>query len=539
MHEQLNLFEWALKKLSLQEQGFLRKMFGGSQFVLPGFILSVLLFSVIPAWAGVPIAYVVNRNSDDVSVINTLTDTVIHTEAVGVNPSGIAVNPDGTEVYVSCLDTPEVFIIDTFMHTVIDTVSLPVGSRSQEVHFTPDGAKAFVVIQDSNAVGVIDTTNRTVTKIITGFNSPTGIDILRDGTKAYVTNFGVNHSGTTVSVIDIGTETIDDTVTVGQGPNGVTSTLDSAKVYVANPFSNSVSVIETTNNTVINTLPANSPNYVVVSPDGTKAYVSSNPAIAIDTNTDSIMNVNHPAGGGRFAFTPDGNKMYHTGGSSEVSVIDVVNDTLITTVTVGDNPQNVAITPALIEIPFIHPIEPWVQNGGFGFGDDWVVKKCRTEKARKRNTCDPFGPRRFKHVGFDAQAPVETPVMASADGVVAFAPDKIKGNVGGAVVLEHDLDGNPGTTNDMVTTLYLHVDPLVNVGAIVEQGDVIAMIADIKGAHLHFGFREAPFPSDRNASIRGALPPPGTSGCQPCFGSHVEGGLQAFPENWVDPQTIF
>jgi len=178
----------------------------------------------------------------------------------------------------------------------------------------------------------------------------------------------VSHSGTTVSVIDIGTETIVDTVPVGQGPNGVTSTLDSAKVYVANQFSHSVSVIETTNDTVINTLPINTPNFVVVNPDGTKAYVSSNPPIAIDTNTDSITIVNHP-GSGPFAFTPDGNKMYITGGVSEVSVIDVVNDSLITTVPVGTSPRNVAITPAVVEGP---PGDPTCSDGIDNDGDGFI-----------------------------------------------------------------------------------------------------------------------------------------------------------------------
>lgn len=57
--------------------------------------------------------YVVNANSDTVSVINTVTNTVIRTIPVGDNPSGVAVSPDGERVYVASQNDDTVTVIAT------------------------------------------------------------------------------------------------------------------------------------------------------------------------------------------------------------------------------------------------------------------------------------------------------------------------------------------------------------------------------------------------------------------------------------------
>src|SRR5262245_2718409 len=46
-------------------------------------------------------AYITNSNSNNVSVIDTSTNTVLTTVAVGSYPGGVAVNAAGTRVYVA------------------------------------------------------------------------------------------------------------------------------------------------------------------------------------------------------------------------------------------------------------------------------------------------------------------------------------------------------------------------------------------------------------------------------------------------------
>ncbi|MEX0999592.1 MAG: hypothetical protein WD000_06500 [Thermodesulfobacteriota bacterium] len=64
---------------------------------------------------------------------------------------------------------------------------------------------AYVVNSSSNKVSVIDTaTNMVVGSPIPGGNSPFGVAITPDGTRAYVTNFNSNN----VSVINTATKPI-------------------------------------------------------------------------------------------------------------------------------------------------------------------------------------------------------------------------------------------------------------------------------------------------------------------------------------------
>src|SRR5262245_54245944 len=194
---------------------------------------------------------------------------------------------------------------------------------------------------------------------------------------------------------------------------------------------------------------------------------------------------------------------------------------------------------------FLPPIDPWVK-AGLGFGEDAIGEDgepiCTTNQ-RPATGCDPSGPRPFVHSGFDALPAADRSVRASAAGRVvsarhAFA--KLVGGVeekGGVVLIEHDLDGDPDTPDDRIVTIYEHVEPLVDVGAIVQQGDVIARTSDIDGEFLHFGARRAPFDPASPDIYRGLLPPAGTTGCLPCAARPLP--VPAFPEQWEDPDRLF
>jgi YVTN family beta-propeller protein len=100
-------------------------------------------------------------------------------------------------------------------------------------------------------------------------------------TPAYVTNNGSN----TVSVIDTGNNTVVATIPVGFLPFGIAITPDGTRAYAANESSNTVSVIDTATNTVIATIPVGqTPFGVAITPDGTRAYVTN-----LNTNTVSVI----------------------------------------------------------------------------------------------------------------------------------------------------------------------------------------------------------------------------------------------------------
>ena len=89
--------------------------------------VSVLLFGVLclalPGQATAqPFAYITNGFSDNVSVIDTATNTVVATVPVGNDPCGVAVHPDESRVYVTNSFNDNVSVIDTVTNTVVATV---------------------------------------------------------------------------------------------------------------------------------------------------------------------------------------------------------------------------------------------------------------------------------------------------------------------------------------------------------------------------------------------------------------------------------
>jgi PGF-pre-PGF domain-containing protein len=165
---------------------------------------------------------------------------------------------------------------------------------------------------------------------------------------AYITNYGDN----TTSVIDTSDNTVVATVPVGSGPEGVAVTSDGSKVYVANNGNGIVSVINTSTNTVTDTMQIGSyPVGVAVNPEGTKVYManSGNGNISvIDTATgDVTANIYLGAVPVGVAVNPEGTKVYVAKiDSNMVSVIDTATNNVTTTVPVGNFPFGVAVNPA-------------------------------------------------------------------------------------------------------------------------------------------------------------------------------------------------
>jgi YVTN family beta-propeller protein len=57
-------------------------------------------------------------------VIDTASNTIVKTILVGTSPSGVAVSPDGVNVYVSNSTSNNVSVINTTSNTVVDTIAV-------------------------------------------------------------------------------------------------------------------------------------------------------------------------------------------------------------------------------------------------------------------------------------------------------------------------------------------------------------------------------------------------------------------------------
>ncbi len=88
-------------------------------------------------------------------MIDTATNTVIATIAVGDGPVGVAVSPDGTRAYVTNqFDGDTLSVIDTATNTV--TATIAVGDDPTGVAVSPDGGRAYVTNYSDDTVSVID-----------------------------------------------------------------------------------------------------------------------------------------------------------------------------------------------------------------------------------------------------------------------------------------------------------------------------------------------------------------------------------------------
>src|SRR5947208_1591959 len=90
--------------------------------------------------------YVTNQGSfgegNTVSVIDTATNTVVATVAVGSGPNAVAVTPDGAFAYVGNTSTDTISVISTATNTVVATIVGPGNPRG--IAITPDGRFAYV-----------------------------------------------------------------------------------------------------------------------------------------------------------------------------------------------------------------------------------------------------------------------------------------------------------------------------------------------------------------------------------------------------------
>lgn len=291
------------------------------------------------------LTYVANMGSDDISVINTSSNSVVGDSIdVGDRPYGLAYNSTTKEIYIANLGDNTVSVIDadpTHSGTTFKTVTHTINVGVEPYYVASLGTKIYVTNNLSNSVSVINTATHTVTATVWVGNAPRGIKA--HGTDLYVSNFGSGAYGSnpstigTVSVIDSNTNTVSETIHVGIGPRGVVVVWD--EVYVANFLDDTVSVIDTDTNTVTHTIAVwNTPRGITAL--GTTVYVENYQAgtvsvinTATHAVTDTVTVGNTPAG-----FATAGTDLYISRFTDDVvSILDTTTNTMRETCPVNDS----------------------------------------------------------------------------------------------------------------------------------------------------------------------------------------------------------
>jgi YVTN family beta-propeller protein len=172
-----------------------------------------------------------------------------------------------------------------------------VGKKPISVVVTPDGRSALVANLDDSTISVINLASLTVSQTISlpplnGFPMrPSGIAILPDGSKAYVTDH-VDLPGGAVYVIDLTTMKFSTMFDVGGFPASIAVTPDGSQVWVSSWGSGRVDVYDTLTNTTVTGFSVPQANGIAFNPTGTRAYMASGSlgtVIVADTSTYQVV----------------------------------------------------------------------------------------------------------------------------------------------------------------------------------------------------------------------------------------------------------
>ena len=289
---------------------------------------------------------------------------VIQTDNPGLNPVSIAIGPNGT-LYAA---GEFLQIIDTKKNAISGLITAPwLNGSFPSVAVNPNGVYAYatsgVLPGNTQGIVVVATATNTVQTSISlpAGASANGVAISPDGDFGYIASAS---GAPSVYQFDANTNALvgppialpaGDYVRTGMALSG-----DGAYLYVSNAATGTVSVIDTTTNTLLpdSITVGGSPGAMAVSPDGQYLIVTQvpnnnpNSVSVIDTTTNTVTTQitvgNGPAG---VAFNPvaSASRAYVTNSNdSTMSIIDTQNWTVISTVPTGaggDDTLGVAITP--------------------------------------------------------------------------------------------------------------------------------------------------------------------------------------------------
>jgi YVTN family beta-propeller protein len=159
--------------------------------------------------------YVTNTVSGSVSVVDRSTGEV-KVLATGPGTEGIAISPDGKEVWAASRLDDKISIISTATDLIV--AAFPSGGKGpKRMDFTPDGKQVWVTNPGSNQATVFDARARELLASLTLSRSPSGVFISSDGRHAYITNANANE----LTFIDVASRKILSTMPIGTDPDGV------------------------------------------------------------------------------------------------------------------------------------------------------------------------------------------------------------------------------------------------------------------------------------------------------------------------------
>lgn len=295
--------------------------------------------------AASPFAYIANNDSSDVSILDTVTNTVVDTIPLAPGRArGAVLSPDGGKLYVTLQVTDTVAVVNTLTNAVITSIPIgpfPVGFPD-DLALNAAGTRLYVTAGCCNVVAIDTTTNTvaaTIPTLAPGSPELKGIAINDAGTRVYVTE----KFSQTLFVIDATTDTLLTSVP-NAGNGGVIVDSVANLVYATQAGTGTVEVTDALTNTVVDSIPIGcTVARLVQNAARTHLYVTcttgfpGDPLKVVDLGTSTVI-ATVPLGSGALGLdiTPDDAFVYAVNLLDDnVSVVDTATNTVVDTVTVG------------------------------------------------------------------------------------------------------------------------------------------------------------------------------------------------------------
>ncbi|RON18155.1 YncE family protein [Pseudomonas frederiksbergensis] len=193
---------------------------------------------------------------------------------VGKGPRGIAINDDGSRVFVCNYISGDVSVIDTLNKKVIRTIA--VERYPQNIALGHRGKRAYVTNYGSSSVSVIDTETYAVGNVTVG-RHPRGVVVSRDGKHIYVT---VRQDKEWLAIIDTRTYAVSRVRGLPSPSISVDISQDDSRLYISStnspggPYQDALTIISSKTFQVIDIIRTEQyPSAITVSPDDRDVYI--------------------------------------------------------------------------------------------------------------------------------------------------------------------------------------------------------------------------------------------------------------------------
>lgn len=288
---------------------------------------------------------------------------------------------DGTEVaYVANSYADTLSVIDVASCSVVGTIAMDFG----EVHavprwpegevqlantpmnptFTPDGSRLYVPNPEGHNLAVVDVATDGVVEVIETAMKPCDIEFAPDGGRAVVSLLGrATGKQGALAVLDVPAHTTSEPVMVGTQPEELVLTADGTRAYIV---SKSLWVIDVDANEVETEVHLPEHCYdAVLSPDGAHLYLTATfggaKLVVVDTAMNKVVDTIEVLMPACMAFTRDPNRLLVSSVyDGAMQSVDLATKQVSDPVPVGELPSYIALTLDGERAIVCHPANDYV-----------------------------------------------------------------------------------------------------------------------------------------------------------------------------------